>query len=238
MGSPLERSCASKKMGKRHQLTLTLLYVLIPKNMHTHASICVKVCDDKSTLRCRTQADNSKLLTASHPPFKKPHHDLRDWERFKEAYSWDLIYTQITSSPQCPYLLTFLLFILSFIRAIFLFALPTFTSDKLLCKFEECTQAKDLDELSLFCLLKGTQLSFFFSFGYEQGKKRPSWQNDKESFTEKDTKRWGNKGRKSWDNIWRWFTYSSHHEGGDMDLVTLSGRKQVCLCIWIRVRKR
>lgn len=148
---------------------------------------------------------------------------------FEEANSGDLIYTLITSSPPCPYLLTFLPFILSFIWAIFLFALPPFTSDKLLCKFVECTQAKDLDEVSLFCLLKGTLLFFFFSFGYEQRKKRPSWQSDKESFSERDTKRWGKKGRKSWDNIWQWFTYSSHHQRGDMDLVTLSRWKQVCL---------
>lgn len=132
---------------------------------------------------------------------------------FEEANSGDLLYTQITSSPPCPYLPTFLPFILSFIWAIFLFALPPFTSDKLLCKFVECTQAKYLDEVSLFSLLKGTPLSFFFSFGYEQGKKGPSRQCDKETFSERDTKRWGKKRRKSWDNIWQRFTYSSHHQG-------------------------
>lgn len=97
---------------------------------------------------------------------------------FEEANSGDLLYTQITSSPS-PYLPTFLPFILSFEWAIFLFALPPFTSDKLLCKFVECTQAEDLNEVSLFCSLKGALLSFFFSFGYEQGKKRPSWRSDK-----------------------------------------------------------
>lgn len=34
------------------------------------------------------------------------------WRGFEEANSGDLIYTQITSSPPCPYLLTFLPFIL------------------------------------------------------------------------------------------------------------------------------
>lgn len=164
--------------------------------------------------------------SASHPPFKPP----LGLGGLEEANSGDLLYTQITSSPPCPYLPAFLPFILSFIWAIFLFALPPFTSDKLLCKSVECTQAKDLDEVSLFCWLKGTSLSFFLSFGYEHGKKRPSWQSDKESFNERDTKRWGKKGRKSWDNIWQWFTYSWHlkERYGLSDLV--KGKAGVSVC--------
>lgn len=153
----------------------------------------------------------SLLTSASHPPLKQPHHDLR-LRGFEEANSGDLLYTQITSSPPCPYLPTFLPFILSFIWDIFLFALPLFASDKLLCKLLECTQGKDRDGVSLFSLLKGTLLSFFFSFGYKQGKKGPSWQCDKESFTERDTKSWGMKGGKSCDNIWQWFIYHSHQQ--------------------------
>lgn len=125
---------------------------------------------------------------------------------FEEANWGDLLYTQITSSPRCPYLPTFLPFILPFIQAIFLFALPAFTSDKLLCKFvEECTQAKDLDEVSLFYLLNGTPLSFFSSFGYEWGKKARHGRVIK-SLSDRDIEKEGKKGRKSWDNIWQWFT--------------------------------
>lgn len=155
----------------------------------------------------------SLLTSASHPPFKQPHRDLRGRESLRKQ-TQEISYTH-RSPPHLPApisphfcLLSFLSYELSFSLA-----LPPFTSDKLLCKFVECTQAKDLDEVSLFSLLKGTPLSFFFSFGYERGKKGPSWQSDKESFSERDTKRWGKKGRKSWDNIWQWFTCSSHHRG-------------------------
>lgn len=166
---------------------------------------------------------------------------------FKEANSGDLLYTRITFftslliSPPHFCLLSFLSYELSLF-----FALPPFTPDKLLCKFVECTQARDLDEVSLFSLLKGARPAFFFSFGYERGKKGPSWQSDKESFRKRDTKRWGKKRRK----ILRQYLTVIHLQftppRRDMDLVTQSRGKQVWVftkimcfvCEYMCVRQR
>lgn len=106
-----------------------------------------------------TQHTPSLLTT-----IEKPHVDLED-RGIEEAKSADPLYTQITSSPPYPYLLTFLPFILSFICAFFLFALPSFASDKLLFKFVECTQTSGLNEVLVF--ERHSALFFFRSFGYE-----------------------------------------------------------------------
>lgn len=93
-------------------------------------------------------------VNSAYTKFVDNYRETSRWPRrprgIEEAKSADPLYTQITSSPPYPYLLTFLPFILSFICAFFLFALPSFASDKLLFKFVECTQTSGLNEVLVF----------------------------------------------------------------------------------------
>lgn len=127
------------------------------KNECTHAFISVKVWDVKLPLTHTP----SLLTSASHPPFKKPQRDLRGWEDLRKQ-TQKISYTQRSPlhlpAPISPHfcLLSFLSYELSFFLPFLLSPLISYCAS-----FVECTQAKDLDEVSLFCLLKGTPLSFF-----------------------------------------------------------------------------
>lgn len=115
------------------------------------------------------------LTCATRPPSKKPWNDLGDQEGLRKQ-NQQISYTHRSplhlptpiSTHFC--LLSFLTYELSFFSPF-----PPYASDKLLFTFVECTQTSGLSQVSLFCFLKGTLPSFFLSFGYEQGKKRPWW---------------------------------------------------------------
>lgn len=187
-------------------LSQICLRFLFSSKEHTHTCIYVKVYDVKLT------HTPTLLTSASHPLFKQPHIDLWDWEALWRQ-TQEISYTHRSPlhlpAPISPHfcLLSFLSYELSF-------SLPFLLSPLISYCASLWNVHRPRISMKCHCSVCWKALhSFFFSFGYEEGKKRPSWQSDKESFSERDTKRWGKKGRKSWDNIWQWFTYSSHHQG-------------------------
>lgn len=178
-------------------------------------------------------------VNSAHTKFVDNYRETSRWPRrprgIEEAKSADPLYTQITSSPPYPYLLTFLPFILSFICAFFLFALPSFASDKLLFKFVECTQTSGLNEVLVF---ERHSALFFFSalLDMSKGRKGLHGRSDKSHLL---TKRQEEEERKR-ENLETIFdsdsptVYTTKERYGLSDLVKGKAgvRAHQILCVW------
>lgn len=155
-----------------------------------------------------TQHTPSLLTT-----IEKPHVDLEDQEGLRKP-NQQIPYTHRSplhlltpiSSHFC--LLSFLSYVLSFFLPFLLSPLISYCSN-LWNVHRPVVSMK-------FWFLKGTRLSFFFPLfriwvreerAFMVGVIRVIyWQRDKKKKERK-------KERKSWDNIWQWFTHSLHHQG-------------------------
>lgn len=176
------------------------------RNEHTYAS------EKYATLNRRRHTPHL-LTSASHPPLEQPRHDLSDCKRSRKQ-TQEISYTHRSPlhlpAPISPHfcLLSFLSYELSL-------SLPFLLSPLISYCASLWNVHRPRISMKCHCSVSWKALGSLSSLPSKnkRGKKGPSWQSDKESLSERDTKRCGKKGRKSWDNIWQWFTYSSRHRG-------------------------